>query len=389
MKSGVVTLLACCLVTFVLGSIHAYSVFLVSLENQYETTRDAASLGYSIGLACLTLAVLFGHRIYGSIGPALLVVLICITATIGAYIAGNAADLVTFIMGYGIIFGTANGLGYGFCLQLSAKNLEGKSGLAMGLVTAAYAAGATVYPYIFTSAITSGGLSNALDYLIGSLLLTAIGAGLLLRIAKSNYRQGGSSTEVRSQSRDTALQVALWLGYGTAAGAGLMVIAHAHPIFVWMGESAANALLATTIFAVGNLVGGVLSGWLCDRFDIKTMLIALPILSVIAFSSFQVSLPLTISLVAMGLVGFSYGALIVCYPVAVNRLFGPTDSPRIYGRVFTAWGLTGLFGPWLAGALYEMSGGYSTTLVLAALMGMLSALVVVSKLHPIPPLGKS
>ena len=134
MKSAATTLVGCSLVTFILGSIHAYSVLLTPLEIKFAATRDAASLGYSIGLAFLTLAVLFGHRIYERFSPGAFVALVCTFAAAGAYIASLASSLSVFILGYGVVFGTANGLGYGYCLQLGARNNPANNGLAITLI---------------------------------------------------------------------------------------------------------------------------------------------------------------------------------------------------------------------------------------------------------------
>ena len=79
------------------------------------------------------------------------------------------------------------------------------------------------------------------------------------------------------------------------------------------------------------------------------------------------------SLHAFSVVGFAYGAIIAVYPAAVTAHYGAARSARVYGRVFTAWGLAGLAGPWLAGALYDLSGTYSVALGLAALAGVVSA----------------
>jgi len=48
--------------------------------------------------------------------------------------------------------------------------------------------------------------------------------------------------------------------------------------------------------------------------------------------------------IALGLIGYCYGAIIAIYPVAVVDVFGTLAAPRIYGQVFTAWGLAGLVG---------------------------------------------
>ncbi len=74
--------------------------------------------------------------------------------------------------------------------------------------------------------------------------------------------------------------------------------------------------------------------------------------------------------------GFGYGAIIAVYPVAIANRFGAA-GPRVYGRVFTAWGFAGLAAPWAAGAIYDLEASYTAALVVAAAISTVSALLVV------------
>ena len=46
----------------------------------------------------------------------------------------------------------------------------------------------------------------------------------------------------------------------------------------------------------------------------------------------------------------------------------------VYGRIFTAWGTGGVLAPWLAGKLFDVTGGYSAALVVSAVSLVVSAL---------------
>jgi len=77
-------LLATSLVSMVLGSVHAFSVFLEPLEVIFGTSRATLSLTYSFSLVFVTITVLFGPKfitvckpqqsMYGlqSLGPSVL-----------------------------------------------------------------------------------------------------------------------------------------------------------------------------------------------------------------------------------------------------------------------------------------------------------------------------
>ena len=60
---------------------------------------------------------------------------------------------------------------------------------------------------------------------------------------------------------------------------------------------------------------------------------------------------------------------------AVAAFFGLADAPRIYGRVFTAWGLAGLLAPWMAGLLFDRAQSYATPVIVAAMLGLVSAVL--------------
>ena len=76
----------------------------------------------------------------------------------------------------------------------------------------------------------------------------------------------------------------------------------------------------------------------------------------------------------LSVVGFAYGAVIAVYPYAISEYFGEL-GPKVYGRVFTAWGFAGLAGPWTAGRLYDASGNYGTALAAASIIALVSTAV--------------
>ena len=134
------------LVCAVLGSVHAFSVFLGPLEQTFSIGRSTVSLVYSFSLVFLTFAVLIGPRLYVIMAPVHLLCVVGILGAIGALIAGFAKGMSGVWIGYSLCFGLANGLGYGFSLQYAARSARSRPGAAMGLVTAAYAFGAAVSP---------------------------------------------------------------------------------------------------------------------------------------------------------------------------------------------------------------------------------------------------
>ena len=255
-SSPLLTLLAGITVTTVLGSIHAFSVFLQPLEKQFQTGRTEISLIYSGALIFLTISVLLGHRIYPMLSAPLLALITCAVAAIGIIIAGQSQTLWVMVLGYSVIFGSANGVGYGFMLQISAQAMPKSRGLAMGTVTAFYAFGATIAPYIFNYGLTHGGVAVAMTTSGFIFLIAGLIAWALLHRSGVRFKQ-----EIKGQSSTTStnfnIQFLLWLGYGSGALAGLMVIGHATEIVAALagvgvpGSSLVTTLIVLTAIGMG------------------------------------------------------------------------------------------------------------------------------------------
>lgn len=62
--------------------------------------------------------------------------------------------------------------------------------------------------------------------------------------------------------------------------------------------------------------------------------------------------------------------------MAAAVYYGPEQAARIYGRIFTAWGVAGLLAPWMAGLLFDSTGAYLAALLCAAAVAIVSTTTV-------------
>ena len=368
--NGVIVLVSASLLCLVLGSVHAFSVFLDPLEQTFGASRAMVSLTYSMALVALTFVVLIGPKIYARFPAAVLILCACLTASAGTLISAFATSLAVLWLGYSLHFGAANGLGYGFGLQIAARTNPGREGLAMGIVTASYAIGAAVSPALFSHAIAVGGFRAAMFGLTALLLAAAVICTGLMHHVRATFQPDRVQEEANAVSPHTI--GLLWLGYGAGVSAGLMVIGHASEIARLTGLETA-LWLAPTLIALCNMTGSFAGGFLADRLPGGWLIVGLPVLTAAALLILQANMSVGIVMAGLGAVGFCYGALISVYPSMIAKLFGMAAGPQVYGRVFTAWGLAGLCAPWLAGFLFDLNGSYSLALGVAAFLSGLSA----------------
>ena len=92
---------SCLLITFCMGSIHAFSTLIENIELQIDVGRMASSLIYSTGLISVTVAVFFGHILFRQLSPLLIIFLIAALPLIGVLIS-NTGSWVGWIIGYGL-----------------------------------------------------------------------------------------------------------------------------------------------------------------------------------------------------------------------------------------------------------------------------------------------
>jgi OFA family oxalate/formate antiporter-like MFS transporter len=372
-QRAVMVLVACMVLSFVLGSIHAFSVLLESWEQLLSVPRGQASLIYSLALVSLTVAVLIGHRLYSLVSSASLFLLVCIVASLGVWLSIDATKIYQVWIFYSLMFGFANGLGYGFGLQFAAQAMPHRKGLAMGAVTASYALGAMLFVLLLREAVLDSGLTSALTRLAVGILVAGLFATILVFLSGMNYQSEASSPEPDTRSTGARMQILMWAGYGTCTMAGLMIIGHAAGIVANTETSQFLITLGPFLVVFANMAGGLLAGWSADQMSVNRLLKGLPLLSAVALLLLAVVQGTYVLLAGLALVGLAYGALIALFPVAVYERFGAAASARIYGRIFTAWGIAGLSAPWLAGMLYDRFGNYTAAMLVAGLISLLSA----------------
>ena len=370
-KPGI-TLAASMLVTFVLGSVHAFSVFIVPLELLLGLARSDISLIYSLALVAITLAVTIGYRIYGLLPAWWLVFITCLVAASGLLLASRANSWWVLIAGYSLAFGFSNGVGYGYSLQLVGRVMPDRKGFAMGAVTAAYAVGSIAFVKIFAWRIAQDSVASAFLSIAVALLLCGSIAALMLRHAGALYDLSGQADSRAVNTLDRRKLLQFWIAYLSSVFAGLMAIGHATGIAESRGAAGDLATWAAMIIGIGSALGGFVAGGLVDRWSTTRFLVGLPLISAIALLGIGVTTNAQGTLALLGIVGFCYGAIIAIYPVAISNCFDEL-GPRAYGRVFLAWGFAGLLAPWSAGLIYDLRGDYQLAMVIAAVVAVLSA----------------
>ena len=373
-RERLLALIACLLITFCMGTIHAFSTLIQNIEIQTSVGRMASSFVYSIALVNVTLAVFFGHILYRKLSPNLLISLIAILPIVGLFFS-SLQSWLGWVIGYGFLFGLSSGLGYGLSLFIVSSITErDKLGYALGLVTASYAFGAVAFSMAYPFLFSYFGFKNG--YIIGLVTLTLIVMVALIcyKVSKVNIKNElNGDNQIQSKSLKISQ---LWFGYFLGVFAGLMAIGHAVPLIISFGGSTLTAVSAITLMTLGSAIAGIYAGWLVDRYGCKRPLLVILIINCLALIGLSTITNIHLLLVLLVTIASLYGAVIAIYPTLVNHFVGSELSAKIYGRVFTAWGAAGLISPSLAGWLFEKNNNYDTSILFALSLSVIAVLII-------------
>jgi OFA family oxalate/formate antiporter-like MFS transporter len=378
-----------------LGSLYAWSVFVLPLEKEFGWTRAETSWVYTIAIVCFAATFIVAGKLQDSKGPR-------ICAFLGALLVGGGFALsslttsVTFLyVAFGVIVGMGNGFGYAAPTPVASKWFPDRRGLAIGLMVGGYGAGSAIIGPLATRLIGAYGWRATFQILGAAFFVMGLIGTALLRNPPAPLQRASAAAGPRSSPRidvrtremvKTPTFIALWIAYCLGTTAGQMMISQLVPFMRSVGLSAEGAAFAITIAAFGNAGGRILSGALSDSLGrittLKVMVLgSLVVMALLGLGGSQVVL--LYALVAAGY--WCYGTQLSVFASTTADFYGTRYLGMNYGALFTAWGVAGIVGPFLAARTYQATGSYSSAFYSAAGLAVVAA---VSLLFARPSLAR-
>lgn len=362
-----------------LGTLYAWSVFVLPLEKEFGWHRADTSWVFTIAIVAFAFTFVVAGRIQDRRGPRVCAVIGALLVGIGFIASSRISSLPGLYVAFGLVVGIGNGFGYATPVPVASKWFPDKRGLVVGLMVGGYGAGSAIFGPVATALIGSVGWRTTFQILGVVLFAMAMAGALLLTNPPAGYRPEGwtppsGSVAVRAgRDRSTGEMLrtptfyALWLAYCLGATAGLMTISQLVPFARSSGLSATAATLAITVGAVGNTAGRILSGWMSDKLGrvgtLQTMIIA----SAVAMPALYLGRQdLVMFYVLVALVYWCYGTQLSVFASTTADFYGTKYLGMNYGTVFTAWGTAGIVGPILGARVFDALGSYQYAFYTAA-----------------------
>ena len=320
-----------------LGSLYAWSVFVLPLEKEFGWTRSQTSWVYTIAVVVFASTFVLAGRIQDQLGPRPCALAGAILVSLGFFLASFTTSLWFLYLAFGLVVGAGNGFGYATPMPVASKWFPDRRGLVVGLMVGGYGAGSAIIGPIATSLITSVGWRPTFRMLgVVFLAMGLIGAWLLENPPQGYRPRGWTPPAGAALRRDYSTRemlrtpqfYALWIAYALGTTAGQMTISQLVPFARSAGLGAAVATLALPVTAAGNAGGRILSGWLSDALGRVTTLRVMVLASAIAMPAlFAWRAQAVLFFVLVACVYWCYGTQLSVFASATADLYG-TRKPR-------------------------------------------------------------
>lgn len=368
-----------------LGSLYAWSVFVLPLEKEFGWARAQTSWVFTIAIVAFAWSFVLAGRIQDRKGPRICAAIGGTLVGLGFVTASATSSLVFLYLTVGLVVGIGNGFGYATPVPVASKWFPDKRGLVVGLMVAGYGAGSAIFGPVATMLVESVGW-RATFRILGALffLMGMVGTWLLVN-PPPGYRPPGWTPDATKGPPRTTYEFtttdmlrtptfyALWVAYCLGTTAGLMTISQLVPFARSAGLSSAAATFAITVGAFGNAAGRILSGWLSDTLGRIATLRAMILLSALAMPAlFAWRQQLGLFYVLVAVVYWCYGTQLSVFASTAADFYGTRHLGMNYGTLFTAWGTAGILGPIIGARVFDTTGDYRFAFYAAAALALVA-----------------
>lgn len=381
-----------------LGTVYGWSVFKRPLMDAHGWSGPQVGLAFTIVIFCLGCAAALGGKFVDKAGARKVATTAAILFGLGTLIAGYAnsiGNLFLLWLGYGVIGGIGNGLGYITPIAVLTRWFPDKKGFIMGLAVMGFGFGSALIGLTVPSLLMGIGITNTF-YLLGAVYLTVLlivaqnlnnpPEGWVLPAA-ANMKAKTATAAVNSVGIAEALRMnqfyLLWVVLFINVTAGLALISNISPMA--QAQLGVTAIAAGTIVFISSLFNGagrIFWASLSDKIGRKNVFLIMFFSQIPLFLLLPKAANLLVFSAMSCYILSCLGGGFATMPAFAVDTFGPKNIGRIYGKILLAWSVAGVVGPMLMEYFKKVSNSFTLALSVAA--GMLCAGVVVVSLYKKP-----
>jgi MFS family permease len=354
------------------GMLYSFGVFLKPVLQDLGLSRASVSGAYSLCFFLSGALAIPAGWLNDRIGPRIVISCSGILIGSGYLLLSRINTGIELYSYYGLLVGAGMSGGIAPVLSTIARWFKKNKGLMTGFAVAGVGTGTLIMPIIADGLIAVYGWRFSF-FLLGTILLVMI-VGLAQLFVRDPVSKGllpyGSEDPVNKvrdfrpngiSLREAYRDTQLWILFAVYVCSGFVIQVALVTITIYaisLGVSARSGAMLLSIIGVGSLAGRIFGGGASDRFGSKPVMITASLSMAIMFSLLLLSRNTPALVLFAGFFGLVYGEILCMMPILPAELFGLRNHGAILGIITFASTLGGGLGPVVAGAIFDLYGGY-------------------------------
>jgi MFS family permease len=354
------------------GMLYSFGIFLKPILQDLGLSRASVSGAYSLCFFLSGALAMASGWLNDRIGPRMVISCSGILIGSGYLLLSRINTSMELYISYGLLVGTGMSGGIAPVLSTITRWFKTNRGLMTGFAIAGVGTGTLIVPTIANGLISAYGWRFSFFLLGMILLLMIVGLAQLFvgdPISKGlvPYGTEGPVNELRDcepngiSLRDAYRDTQLWILFAVYVCSGFVIQIALVNITIYamsLGVSASSGAMLLSFIGLGSLVGRIFGGAASDRFGSKPMIITASLSMAILFSLLLLSRNTLVLVLFAGFFGLVYGEILCMMPILPAELFGLRNHGAILGVITFASTIGGALGPVVAGAIFDIYGGY-------------------------------
>ena len=374
------------LITFITCGINfSFGVLILPIVNEMGWSRGLVSSVMLVagGVYCVTLLAVgplserYGYRRLLAASLA--------SMGIGLLLSSQIHQLWQLYIFNGLFIGLSIAASYAIPAAVVALWFTKRQGLALGVATLGVSLGTAFVPPCISWLIGMLGWRTALAIAGVAAMAIGIPAALLIRQPPTVGQQEGADDSEGTDYESEGLMLgeavrsrAFWMLFGTLliflTGLSLIML-HLVPCAIDAGLAPVQAAFLLTLVGIAGIAGRLISGVASDRYGPRpVMLCGLALLALITLMLALRQHDWFFYLFA-ALFGLGYSSVATMMVRMTRYIFGNRALGSIFSVLMVADGIGMGLGPWLAGYIFDLTGGYSLTFMGVAVALALAAVM--------------
>ena len=384
-----------------IGTYFSYGVLFNPLISEFGWSRASISGASSMAFLLMGLLGIVIGRLNDRIGPRKLMTVTGIFFGLGYLLMYRLETVWQLYLFFGIVFGIGLSSIDVIALSTIARWFVRKRGVVTGIVKVGTGAGQMTIPFLVSILIISFGWRYSCVIIGVAVLIILVSIAQLMRrdpgqMGLSPDRdEAGPADKPALAPEGLSLREALrtrqfWTlcaAYLTVVFCLMIVMVHIVPFAMDINVSPTKAAGVLSTIGGVSMVGRFFSGLAIDRIGSRRVMIFCFFLLVAGLLWLQLAKELWMIYLFAVIYGIAHGGFFTTFSPIVAEFFGIKSHGALFGIAMFSGTFGGAIGPFLAGYIFDVTGGYGLAIWICILMSALG-FVLISLLKPVKAAGK-